>query len=261
VPFRKRRSLIRVRRESVNSNRPEFLPTVRYRQSIRQRSRLTISNRKAPLSAGLLFNSRIAAPYHLPLHLSPSDGLHINRSSTCIRQYKIVVCRRYTMYRLLRGVSVPTNRQRKNRANSGKNWELGTMVVVVTRGCRVEVSRQQAAAASAEKNMLGFRARASRISSLASGRILLSSCGAEPSRAQTGCRPLRGGPWLWLLRPHWTCQITEIPVRLNGLRTRARSSTPPPPQPQPPCLHVSMCPGQMCSCLLSVSFSFHSRTS
>ena len=57
VPFRKRRPLIRVQRESVNSNRPEFLPTVRYRQSIRQRSRLTISNRKAPLSAGLLFNS------------------------------------------------------------------------------------------------------------------------------------------------------------------------------------------------------------
>ena len=57
VPFRKRRSLIRVQRESVNSNRPEFLPTVRYRQSIRHRSRLTIYNRKAPLSAGLLFNS------------------------------------------------------------------------------------------------------------------------------------------------------------------------------------------------------------
>ena len=57
VPFRKRRPLIRVQRESVNSNRPEFLPTVRYRQSIRQRSRLTIYNRKAPLSAGLLFNS------------------------------------------------------------------------------------------------------------------------------------------------------------------------------------------------------------
>jgi hypothetical protein len=57
VPFRKRRSLIRVQHESVNSNRPEFLPTVRYRQSIRHRSRLTISNRKAPPSAGLLFNS------------------------------------------------------------------------------------------------------------------------------------------------------------------------------------------------------------
>ena len=57
VPFRKRRPLIRVQRESVNSNRPEFLPTVRYRQSIRHRSRLTIYNRKAPLSAGLLFNS------------------------------------------------------------------------------------------------------------------------------------------------------------------------------------------------------------
>ena len=57
VPFRKRRPLIRVQHESVNSNRPEFLPTVRYRQSIRQRSRLTIYNRKAPLSAGLLFNS------------------------------------------------------------------------------------------------------------------------------------------------------------------------------------------------------------
>ena len=57
VPFRKRRSLIRVQRESVNSNRPEFLPTVRYRQGIRQRSRPTISNRKDPLSAGMLFNS------------------------------------------------------------------------------------------------------------------------------------------------------------------------------------------------------------
>ena len=76
VPFRKRRPLIRVQRESVNSNRPEFLPTVRYRQSIRQRSRLTIYNRKAPLSAGLLGCS-IAASYHLPLYLSPSDGLHI----------------------------------------------------------------------------------------------------------------------------------------------------------------------------------------
>ena len=62
VPFRKRRSLIRVQHESVNSNRPEFLPTVRYRQGIRHRSRPKIYNRKAPLSAGMLFNSSFVPP-------------------------------------------------------------------------------------------------------------------------------------------------------------------------------------------------------
>ena len=40
--------------ESVNSNRPEFLPTVRYRQSTRQRSRLTICSACSHPSSGVV---------------------------------------------------------------------------------------------------------------------------------------------------------------------------------------------------------------
>jgi hypothetical protein len=173
VPFRKRRSLAPVQRESVNSSRPEFLPMMRpVRAPDRDQARPTISNRKAPLSAGLLFNSSFVPPHALPLHLSPSDGLHIEaalasaNTNTKLVHAVDVLCIDY--YEAC---------QRKNRANSWNDCHS-----------RVEV---HVSTASAEKNMLGFRARASRISSLASGRILFSSCGADPSRAQTGCRPLQ----------------------------------------------------------------------
>jgi hypothetical protein len=73
----------------------------------------------------------IAAPYHLPLHLSPPDGLHIEVALASANT-KIVACRRYTMYQLLRGVST------KKRANSwnGCHWAIVSGVVD-------RVSRQQ----------------------------------------------------------------------------------------------------------------------
>jgi hypothetical protein len=46
----------------------------------------------------------LEASYHLPLHLSPSDGLHIEVALASANT-KIVACRRYIMYQLLRGVS------------------------------------------------------------------------------------------------------------------------------------------------------------
>jgi hypothetical protein len=71
---------ISVQRESVNSSRPEFLPMMRPRQSTRQRSRPTISNRKAPLSAGLLFNSSsVPSPIsHYIYHLLMASILHFS---------------------------------------------------------------------------------------------------------------------------------------------------------------------------------------
>jgi hypothetical protein len=47
----------------------------------------------------------LEAPYHLPLHLSPSDGLHIE-AALASANAKVVACRRYIMYQLLRGVRV-----------------------------------------------------------------------------------------------------------------------------------------------------------
>jgi hypothetical protein len=49
--------------------------------------------------------------YHLPLHLSPYDGLHVE-AALASANTKIVACRRYTKYRLYYEAC-----QRKNRAN------------------------------------------------------------------------------------------------------------------------------------------------
>jgi hypothetical protein len=53
---------ISVQRQSVNSQPTRVFTHDAPRQSTRQRSRPTTSNRKAPLSAGMLFNR----PTHLP---------------------------------------------------------------------------------------------------------------------------------------------------------------------------------------------------
>ena len=103
----------------------------------------------------------IAASYHLPLHLSPSDGLHIEVGLAPPIQKLL-----HTVDMLC--IDYYEARQRKNRANSWNDCHS-----------RVEVSRQQA-----EKNLLGFRARAFQHVSLASGRTVFSSCGADPSKAK-----------------------------------------------------------------------------
>ena len=46
----------------------------------------------------------LEAPYHLPLYLSPPDGLHIE-VALAFANTKTAACRRYIMYPLLRGVS------------------------------------------------------------------------------------------------------------------------------------------------------------
>jgi hypothetical protein len=100
-----------------------------------------------------LFNRSFVPISHYIYHLLTSDGLHIE-VALAPANAKIVACRRYAMYQLLRGVS--TNRdtdppiqkllhtvgmlcidyyeacQRKNRANSWNDCHS-----------RVEVSRQQ----------------------------------------------------------------------------------------------------------------------
>jgi hypothetical protein len=74
VPFRKRRSLIPLQRESVNSSRPEFLPMMR---PVRAPDRDQGSRSRIAKLHFLRVCCSIAAPCHLPLQLSPSDGLHI----------------------------------------------------------------------------------------------------------------------------------------------------------------------------------------
>jgi hypothetical protein len=49
---------------------------------------------------------------------------------------------------------------------------------------RLPLAGRSVSTASAEKNMFGFRARAFQRVSLASGRTVFSSCGADPSKAK-----------------------------------------------------------------------------
>jgi hypothetical protein len=109
----------------------------------------------------------IAAPCHLPLHLSPSDGLHIEVALASANT-KIVACRRYTMYQLLNYYGAC---QRKNRASS---WN----------DCHPWIECLDSK--SGIKNVFGFRACNFQHPSLASGRVVFSSCGADPSRAKNG---------------------------------------------------------------------------
>jgi hypothetical protein len=48
------------------------------------------------------------------------------------------------------------------------------------------------------KNVFGFRACNFQHSSLASGRVVFSSCGADPSRAKTGCPRLFALVLVWV---------------------------------------------------------------
>ena len=96
--------------------------------------------------------------------------------SCCIPQICYVSC---VMYRLLllRGVSaVNCQRTTKKRANSWYSWND-------SHHChsRVEVKVPGQSTASAENKMLGFCARASRISNSASGRGGPRYCGGQPS--------------------------------------------------------------------------------
>jgi hypothetical protein len=95
----------------------------------------------------------IAAPYHLPLHLSPSDGLHIEVGLAPPIQKLL-----HTVDMLC--IDYYEARQRKNRAN------------------------KSVSTASAEKNMFGFRACNFQPVSLALGRAVFRSCGADPSKAK-----------------------------------------------------------------------------
>jgi hypothetical protein len=123
VPFRKRRPLIRVQRESVNSNRPEFLPMMR---PVREPDRDQGSRSRIAKLHFLRVCCSIAAPCHLPLHLSPSDGLHIELGLAPPIQKLLhtvdILCIDY--YEAC---------QRKNRPNSWNDCHS-----------RVEVPRQQA---------------------------------------------------------------------------------------------------------------------
>jgi hypothetical protein len=123
VPFRKRRSLIPVQRESVNSSRPEFLPMV---LPVRAPDRDQGSQSRIVKPHFLRVCCSIAASCHLPLHLSPPDGLHIEAtlaSATIKLLHAVdVLCIDYY------GAC-----QRKKRANSWNDCHS-----------RVEVSRQQA---------------------------------------------------------------------------------------------------------------------
>jgi hypothetical protein len=81
----------------------------------------------------------IAAPYHLPLHLSHSDGLHIEAALASANTKLLhTAYRRCAMYRLLRGVSTKKN--------------VRIVGTIATRGGR------SVSTASAEKKLLGFRA-------------------------------------------------------------------------------------------------------
>ena len=101
-------ALIPVQRQSVNSSRPESLPMMR---PVRAPDRDQGSRSRIAKPHFLRVCCSIAASYHLPLHLSPSDGLHIEVGlappiqkllhavdTLCIDYYEA--------------------RQRKNRANS-----------------------------------------------------------------------------------------------------------------------------------------------
>jgi hypothetical protein len=68
--------------------------------------------------------------------------------------------------------------QRKNRANSWNDCQYME---------RLSLAGRSVSTASAEKNLLGFRARASRIINLASGRGGPRYCGGQPSGLKTGC--------------------------------------------------------------------------
>jgi hypothetical protein len=141
VPFRKRRSLFPVQRESVNSSRPEFLPMVLpVRASDRDQGPQSRIAKLHFASAGLLFNSSfVPSPTTFITYWWPP-----HRSGTCSANTLPIQKLLHTGYMLCIGYYEA--RQRKNRANS---WN----------DCH--------SPASAEKNMLGFRARASGIVDLA----------------------------------------------------------------------------------------------
>jgi hypothetical protein len=105
------------------------------------------------------------------------------------------------MQKLLHAVGMPCIDyheacQRKNRANSWNDCHS-----------RVEASRQQAA--SAEKKMLGFRARASRISSFRPGRTALLRRAAE--------RPIKKAAVIAYLAP----LSAHLALGSDGLARRA----------------------------------------
>jgi hypothetical protein len=91
-------------------------------------------------------------------------------------------------------------RQRKNRANS---WN----------DCHSRVVGRSVSTASAEKNLFGFRAWIFHHVSLASGRTVFSSCGANPSKAKKRLsspkrlsgKELRGVPPPALVGSCWWC--------------------------------------------------------
>ena len=113
----------------------------------------------------------IAASYHLPLHLSPSDGLHIEVGLAPPIQKLL-----HTVDMLC--IDYYEARQRKNRANSWNDCHS-----------RVEVSRQQAQ----KKICLDF-VREFFITSvwLQAGQYLALAA-QIPAKQKSGCRPLNRG--------------------------------------------------------------------
>ena len=116
-------TLIPVQRQSVNSSRPECLPMMR---PVRAPDRDQGPRSRIAKIHFLRVCCSIAASYHLPLHLSPSDGLHIEVGLAPPIQKLLhavdMLCVDY--YEAC---------QRKNRANSWNDCHS-----------RVEVSQQQA---------------------------------------------------------------------------------------------------------------------
>ena len=114
---------ISVQREAANSSRSEFLPMMR---PVRAPDRDQGPRSRIANLHFLRVCCSIAASYHLPLHLSPSDGLHIEvaLASATIKLLHTVDMLCIDYYEAC---------QRKNRANSWNDCHS-----------RVEVSRQQA---------------------------------------------------------------------------------------------------------------------
>ena len=120
----------------------------------------------------------IAASYHLPLHLSPSDGLHIE------------VGLAPPIQKLLHAVDMLCidyyeARQRKNRANSWNDCHS-----------RVEVSRQQAQ----KKICLDFEREFFITSVWLQAGQYLALAAQIPAKQKSGCRPL--GPAWAHMGPH-----------------------------------------------------------
>ena len=110
----------------------------------------------------------IAASYHLPLHLSPSDGLHIEVGLAPPIQKLLhtvdMIC-----------IDYYEARQRKNRANSWNDCHS-----------RVEVSRQQAQ----KKICLDFVRAIFNTSVWLQAGQYLALAAQIPAKQKSGCRPL-----------------------------------------------------------------------